>query len=276
MEIGRVNNLTIKRKVEFGFYLLDEKENEVLLPNRYAPPGCEIGQTIDVFIYLDSEDRIIATTEKPFAQLDSFAFLNVVDVNTIGAFLDWGLPKNLLVPFKEQKHKMEVGKSYVVFIYLDDTTGRVVASSKLDKFLDKKPTKFEENQEVDLLVFQQTDMGFKAIINDSHQGVLYKNEVFQSLKYGDSVKGYIYKVREDGKIDLILHKPGYEKIDSISKQILDTLAKYKGFIDLDDNSSPEDIYRVFKISKKTYKKAIGALYKARLITIEQNGIKIVR
>ncbi|MCK5534900.1 GntR family transcriptional regulator [bacterium] len=273
VEIGKLNKLRVVKRVDFGIYLDGEDFGEILLPRRYVPENCEIDDIIEVFVYFDSEDRIIATTEKPYAMVGQFALLKVISVNSVGAFIDWGLPKDLLVPFREQKQKMEEGKSYVVFIYLDKSK-RIVASSKLDKFLDTMPINFQEGQEVELLVCCQTDIGYKAIINGCHGGILYKNEVFQILEKGQQIKGFIKKVRDDKKIDLCLHKPGYEKVGDLSERIIDTLKKRDGFISVGDKSSPKIIYDMFGVSKKTYKKAIGVLYKKRLITFEDNGIKL--
>lgn len=273
-EIGKLNTLRVVKELDFGIYLDGEQLGEILMPRRYVPAGTKPGDKLEVFIYLDSEDRFIATTERPFASVGDFALLDVVGVNSVGAFLDWGLPKDLLVPFREQKQKLEVGKSYVVFVYLDVDTNRIVASAKPEKFLDRSPADFEEGEEVDLLILSKTDLGYKAMINKTHTGVLYKNEVFESLEKGQQLKGYIRKIRPDGKVDLILHKPGYEKVDDISKQILDKLKEKNGFIALNDKSSAESIYEMFRVSKKTYKKAIGALYRERVITIEDAGIRL--
>lgn len=274
-EIGKLNILNVVKELDFGIYLDGKQLGEILMPRRYVPAGTKPGDDLEVFIYLDSEDRFIATTEKPFAMVGDFALLDVVGVNSIGAFLNWGLPKDLLVPFREQKQKLEVGNSYVVFVYLDMETNRIVASAKPEKFLDRSPSNFEEGEEVELLILNKTDLGYKAMINKTHTGVLYKNEVFQPLEKGQQLKGYVRKVRPDGKVDLILHKPGYEKVDDISKQILDKLKEKNGFIMLNDKSSAESIYDMFRVSKKTYKKAIGALYRERIITIEENGIRLI-
>ncbi|MBI5739994.1 MAG: GntR family transcriptional regulator [Nitrospirae bacterium] len=275
METGKFNRLKVLREVDAGVYLDDEELGEILLPRSYVPEGCKTGDTVEVFIYYDSEDRLVATTERPYAMVGEFAFLKVVEVNPVGAFLDWGLPKDLLVPFSEQRHRMEEGKSYIVFIYLDDRTGRIVASPKLNKFLDKHLLEFQEGQGVELLIYDQTGMGYKAIINNSGRGVLYKNEVFQTLNKGQRITGFIKKVRADGKIDLRLQKPGYENIDDAAGKIMDKLKARGGFIAVTDKSSPDIIYDLFCMSKKTYKKAAGALYKKRLITIGSNGITLL-
>ena len=275
VEIGKLNTLRVVKEVDFGLYLDGIDRDEILLPLRYIPAGCQVDDDIEVFIYLDSEDRIIATTEKPFAMVGQFAFLEVVAVNSVGAFMDWGLPKDLLVPFSEQKVKMEEGKSYTVFLYFDEASQRIVASGKLEKFIDHTPVGFQEGDEVDLLVCNQTDLGYSSIINGTHMGMLYKNEVFQPLSRGQKVKGYIKKLREDNKIDLILYKPGYEKVDDFSDVILEKLKDQGGFIAVTDKSPSEEIYKLFGVSKKTYKKAVGALYKQKLISLEEDGIKLI-
>ncbi|MCK5822909.1 MAG: GntR family transcriptional regulator [Bacteroidales bacterium] len=274
-EIGKINKLQILREVDFGVYLDGDDYGEILMPKKYLPENYKIDDFIEAFVYLDSEDRIVATTEKPYAMVDDFAFLKVVAVNEFGAFLDWGLIKDLLVPFNQQKQKMEEGQSYLVYIYLDEKSERIAASSKLDKFLDKQPVDYKEGQEVNLIISKQTNIGYKAIINNTHWGVIYKNEVFQTLTKGQKIKGYIKKIREDEKIDLSLYKKGYEKVDDSLNIILEILENHDGFISVTDKSSPETIYEMFGISKKTYKKSIGALYKKKLISIENNGIKLI-
>lgn len=274
-EVGKWNKLKVLKELDFGMYLDAQELGEILLPVRYIPKDCKIGDDIDVFIYYDSEDRVIATTDKPFAEVGDFALLEVVAVNDIGAFLDWGLMKDLFVPFREQKQKMETGRTYVVYIYIDDMGGRILGSAKVENFLDKTPPEFIEGQEVDLIIYTQTDIGYKAIVNNTHTGMLFDTDVFRTLHRGEHTKGYIKKIREDQKIDLILDKPGYEKVDDISKKILDKLTAENGFIPLSDKSPADAIYDTFGISKKTFKKAIGALYKARMIVLEEDGIRII-
>ncbi len=273
--IGLMNELEVVKIVDFGVYLDGGPQGEILMPKRYVPENCEVGNTVEAFIYLDSEDRLVATTDKPFAMVGDFARLKVVSTTAIGAFLDWGLPKDLLVPFREQQVKMEEGKSYLVFVYLDDESQRIVASSKLDKFLDNLPVDYEAGEEVDLIIAGQTDLGYKTIIDNSHWGLLFKNEVFQKLAIGDRVKGFIKNIRPDEKIDLSLEKAGYEKIDSISQSVLDKLKAAEGFLPYNDKTSPEIISKIFGISKKNFKKAVGSLYKQRLISIEDGGIKLL-
>lgn len=274
-EIGKYNTLEIVKELDFGLYLDGKELGEILLPKRYVPVNVSIGDSIEVFIYHDSEDRIIATTEMPNAIVGDFALMQVIAVNQVGAFLDWGLKKDLLVPFREQKKKMEEGNSYVVFVYLDSESKRIVASAKLDKFLDNIPAEFEINQEVDLLIIDKTDLGYKAIINQTHSGMLYENEVFIPLKRGMKVKGFIKNIREDEKIDLYLQKAGFEKVDDFAEIFIKYLSDNKGFTVITDKSPSEKIYDTFGVSKKTFKKSIGALYKKRIISIEENGIKLI-
>ena len=273
-DIGKINNLKIVKEVDFGIYLDGGEHGEILLPSRYVPENCKVDEILKVFIYLDSEDRFIATTEKPYAMVGDFALLKVVAVGSVGVFLDWGLPKDLLVPFREQSPNMEEGKSYMVRIYVDKKSNRIAATTRLDRYLDNEPACFQAGEEVELLICNQTDIGYKAIINNTHWGVLYTNEVFQPLKSGQVIKGYIKKVRDDNKIDLSLHKPGYERVDDVTEIILNVLKQKGGFLPVTDKSSPETIYKLFGVSKKTYKKAIGAIYKKKLITIENDGIKL--
>ena len=274
-EIGVFNNLRVIKEVDFGVYLDGGEHEEILLPRKYVPENCKVDDNIRVFIYLDSEDRFIATTETPYAMVGDFALLKVVAVESVGAFLDWGLLKDLLVPFGEQSPTMEKDKSYIVRIYVDKQSNRIAATTRLDRYLDNTPGNFHAAQEVELLICNQTDIGYKAIINGTHWGVLYSNEVFQPLKSGQKIKGYIKKVREDNKIDLSLHKPGYERVDDITDTILNVLKEQGGFISVTDKSSPETINKLFGVSKKTYKKAIGAIYRKRLITMESDGIRLI-
>lgn len=274
-QIGKLNHLEVLKELDFGIYLDGGDLGEILMPKRYVPEGTMLGDFIEAFIYLDSEDRLIATTEKPLAQIEEFALLEVVSVTPVGAFLNWGLPKDLFVPFREQRKPMELGKKYLVYVYLDTDSKRIAASSKIENYLDNIPVDYDENEEVDLIIVNETDLGYNAIIDYSHLGVLYKNEVFQELNPGDRVQGYIKKIRPDGKIDLRLDKIGYEKITSFVDRIIVELQKNKGFLPLTDKSSPEEIYKTFKISKKNFKAAIGALYKKRFIALEDNGIRLL-
>jgi uncharacterized protein len=274
VNIGKYNTLRVIKEVDFGVYLDGEQEGEILMPVRYVPKNCKVGDSVDVFLYLDSEDRPVATTEKPYAQVGEFAMLRVKSVNKIGTFLDWGIMKDLLVPFREQKVTMEEERSYLVYIYVDAESKRIVASAKLNKFLNKTVPEYTVGQQVDLVVESETDLGFKAIVNNSHWGILYENEVFEQLDKGLKIKGYIKKIRTDDKIDLSLQPIGYDKVDPISQMILDQLNGVGGFIAVSDKSDAEQVYRVFGISKKSFKQAIGALYKKRLITIGTDGIRL--
>lgn len=274
-EIGKINHLEVVKEVDFGIYLDGGDLGEILMPKRYVPEGTMLGDVLEAFIYLDSEDRLLATTEKPLAMVEEFALLEVVSVAPVGAFLNWGLPKDLFVPFREQRKPMEVGQKYLVYVYLDTDTKRIAASSKIEHYLDNIPVDYDENEEVDLIIVNETDLGYNAIIDNCHLGILYKNEVFQPLNSGDRVPGFIKKIRTDGKIDLCLQKSGYEKISSFVDRIIVELQKNKGFLPLTDKSSPEEIYKVFKISKKNFKAAIGALYKKRFVALEENGIRLL-
>ncbi|TLX72815.1 GntR family transcriptional regulator [Labilibacter sediminis] len=277
VEIGKYNVLKVVKDLDFGLYLDGGEDlGEILIPRRYVPVNCTVGSELEVFIYLDSEDRLIATTEMPDAIVGEFACLEAVSVGKVGAFLDWGLPKDLLVPFREQKVNIEKGRKYVVYVYLDDESGRIAASSKIEKFLDNLPPEYEEGQEVDIMITAKTDMGFKAIINGLHTGVIYANEVFRKLYKGDKFKAYIKKVRDDDKIDLMLEKPGYQKVDSIAQAILDKIKSCGGFMDVTDKSPADEISRRFGVSKKSFKKAIGSLYKQRIIAIEDEGIRLLK
>lgn len=275
LTIGQTYTLDVVKAVEFGFYLDAENLGEILLPVRYAPQDLVEGDAIDVFLYMDSEDRYVATTLQPKVSIDQFAYLKVVDVNKVGAFLDWGLAKDLFVPFAEQHRPMEVDHSYLVYVYLDRVHQRITASSKIDNFLDdEKPHNYKPQQAVDLIIANSTTLGFKAIINHSHWGVLYKNEVHQRLSFGQYKKGFIKHIRPDGKIDLSL-QGGQETRDKYAKIILIYLNKQGGFAPVHDKSDPQLISDLFGMSKKAFKKAIGGLYKERIISIEKDGIRLL-
>ena len=275
-EIGKFNTLEILRETDNGVYLDGGEHGEILMPRKYVEEEMKEQGTAEVFVYTDSEDRLVATTEKPLATVGEFARLTVKATAKFGAFLDWGLAKDLLVPFSEQRGKMQEGNSYWVYVYLDLLTNRVVASAKLHKFLDNTPPEYTKGQEVSLIILEETDLGYKAIINQEHTGMLYKNQVFRQLEIGSQTKGYIAKIRNDEKIDLMLEEPGYEKVDSISEKILTALEASGGFMAVSDKSSPEMIKAMFGISKKNFKKAIGGLYKKRLITFVSDGIKMLK
>jgi len=272
-QLGQINHLKIVRKVDFGFYLDGENLGEILMPKRYIFPEMKIGDTIEVMVYLDGEERLLATTEIPLAQVGDFAYLKVNKIENVGAFLDWGLSKELLVPFSEQKVKMEEGKSYVVYVYIDKITDRIAGSMKLEKFISKEKPEYTINQEVDLLIWTLTDVGYKAIINNQHIGVIYKNEIFRKISSGQKIKGYIKKIRDDLKIDLTLDKIGYTKIDNFAQIILNAIEKAGGFLPYNDKTDPEIIYNIFGMSKKVFKQSIGNLFKQRFIEITPEGIK---
>lgn len=261
--------------MDFGVYLDGGSDGEILLPKRYVPEVCEIGDTVQVFIYNDSEDRLIATTEKPYAMVGEFAALEVVEVNEVGAFLDWGLMKNLMVPFREQKLKMEEGRRYPVFVFVDFDSKRITASAKIEKFVDESKPELEVGQEVDLLIYKKTDMGWKAVINQQYTGVLYDNEIFKEIHTGETMKGFVKQIRPDDKIDLMLQKAGFEKIDDFTLKLHALLKEADGFLPFTDKSQADDIYEEFGISKKTFKKAVGDLYKKRQILLEPDGIRLV-
>lgn len=273
--IGKYNYLTIERVTSVGMFLSDVEGEEVLLPNQYITDDMQVGDQIKVFVYLDSEDRPVATTQTPKIIRNEFAFLEVKDVSEYGAFLDWGLIKDLFVPFREQPQPMEIGEWHVVFLYLDQKSQRLLASAKIDKFLENERLTVQEGEEVNLLVWQKTDLGYNVVVNQYHKGLIYANEVFQPLQIGDSIKGYVKKIREENKLDISLQKAGYEVVEPVSKQILEEVEKSSGFLNLSDNSSPEEIYARLKISKKVFKKAIGGLYKQGIIRIEEDGIYLV-
>jgi hypothetical protein len=277
MILGKVNTLIANRSTENGFYFIDEEENEVLLPNKYVSETLNSGDSLSVFIYKDSEDRIVATTAKPTIQRHQFAYLKVLDVNKVGAFLDWGLDKDLLVPFFEQDQKMEAGKSYVVYLYLDQETDRLVASSKVQDFIEDEDIDLKEGQEVKLIVTKKTDLGFKVIIDNLFEGLIYHNEIFKPVGVGDTLTGYVKPLREDGKIDVILQKAGYKNvIEPNSNLIIDKIKANDGFLPLNDKSSPEAIYKEVGMSKKAFKKTIGSLYREKLILIEKNGLYLTK
>jgi hypothetical protein len=274
LQIGVYHTLKIDRETKVGLFLVNETD-DVLLPNKYVPNDFTIGDDLTVFVYLDHEERPVATTLKPLITLNSFAVLKVNYINKFGAFLNWGMEKDLFVPFKEQARPMEKDKRYIVTMYLDKQTGRLAASSKINQFLDKEPLDVEVGQEVDLMVSHITDIGINAIINGKFRGLAYQNEVFETVSPGYKTKGYIKTIRPDGKIDVSFQKQGFEAIDDSSQQVLEALKQNDGVLQLNDNSHPEEIKSVLKMSKKTFKKAIGSLYKQKLIDINNEGIQLV-
>ncbi|RED92058.1 CvfB family protein [Marinoscillum furvescens] len=273
IEIGKVNTLKVLKQTEQGLYVGDDVE-EILLPNKYIPEEARAGDMLDVFIYTDSEDRLIATTLTPKIQRDEFAYLKVKETTRFGAFLDWGLEKDLLVPFKEQLDKMYAGESYLVYMYLDDVTDRLVASSHLNKFLETEDIDLEEGESVEILIGEPTDIGYQCIVNDTYKGLVYKNEVFKAVQPGDRTMAYVKQVRPDKKIDLSLEPIGYESIEPNADKVMKQLRSNDGYLSLHDKSDPEAIKNSLQMSKKVFKKAIGALYKKRLIELEQDGIRL--
>lgn len=274
VEIGKYNTLAVIAVTPNGVYLDGKDLGEILLPNRYIPTNCQVGSNITVFIYLDSAQRLVATTEKTLGQVGEFVSLKVVQVNKMGAFLDWGLPKDLLVPYNQQHTKMEVGKYYLVRIFLDQHTDRIAASSKLDKFIDIWPAHYQQGDKVKLIIGGKTDLGFKAIVNDLHWGLLYDNEIFQPLRIGKKIDGYIKQVREDGRLDLILTRGSKNKVNSFADKLVDAMQKNNGFLPLHDKSAPEQIQRTLGVSKKTFKATVGNLLKKGRLTIEKDGIRL--
>ncbi|MDH4874349.1 S1-like domain-containing RNA-binding protein [Pseudomonas sp. BN515] len=274
---GRFNSLQVAKHTEFGLYLDGGPDGEILLPRRYVPKDqpTEVGDWLNVFLYLDSEDRPVATTLKPKVQVGGFASLKVVEINRIGLFLDWGLPKDLLLPHSEEKRPLQVGDYCVVHVYLDKRTRRITATARLDRYLDQTPPRYKPGQEVDLLVVDKTDLGFKAIIDGKHWGLIHKNEMFKFVRSGMREKGYIKEIRDDGKISLSLQPVGAEAVSGLGEQIIAALRAEGGMLNLSDKSPPEVISQRFGVSKGNFKKAIGGLYKQGLIRIEDDRIELL-
>ena len=275
--LGKKLKLKVIKIDDIGVFLKSKHYfNNILLPQKYVPLNLKIEDYIDVFIYKDSEDRIIATSLKPYIEIGKFAFLKVKEVNKIGAFLDWGLPKDLFLPFSEQKEKVVVNKIYLVYAYIDSKSDRITASSKIDKFLVSQKNELTLNEKVEILIYEETKIGLKVIVNNKFKGILYKNEIFREVNLGQKTSGYIKKIREnDGKLDITLLKNGFEGIDSLSKRIINKLKTHKGELKLSDNSDPELIYDILGMSKKKFKKSIGVLYKSGKIIIKKNKIVLV-
>ncbi len=272
MEFGRLQDLEILRETGSGLFLGDEEGNDILLPGKYIPDNFKIGEMLEVFVYKDGEGRLIATTMNPKITLHEFELLRVEKVNNHGAFMDMGIEKDLFVPFREQQAKMLEGRYYMIFMYIDEDTERLVGSNQINRFLDDEEITVKPGEEVDILVWEPTDLGYNVIINDLHKGLVYDNEVFTQLRPGHRRKAYIKNVRDDNKIDVILQKPGYQNIvEPNAKKIMDYLESKKGFIPLTDKSDPDEIVFHLEMSKKTFKKAIGLLYKKRLVRLEKDG-----
>ncbi|RRV25745.1 GntR family transcriptional regulator [Pseudomonas sp. o96-267] len=275
--IGRMNSLQVVKHTDFGLYLDGGADGEILLPKRYIPKDTpsEVEDWLNVFLYLDSEDKLIATTLKPKIQLGEFASLKVVDINRVGLFFDWGLPKDLLLPHSEEKRPLQIGEYCVIYLYLDKRTRRLTATARLDRHLDKVPSNYQVGQEVDLLVVERTDLGFKAIIDGKHWGLIHKNELFKFIRSGMREKGYIKELRADGKISLSLQPIGHEAASGLAEQIIERLRAQGGVLALGDKSPPELISEHFRVSKGNFKKAIGGLYKQGLIRIHDDRIELL-
>lgn len=275
LHLGIKNTLRILRGTGVGMFLGDDEGNDVLLPKKYVPENAIVGDDIEVFIYRDSEDRIIATNLEPKIQLNQFACLQVKSVTAIGAFLDWGLEKDLFVPFREQNKKMEEGRWYAVYLYLDEETDRLVASCKVNRYFEKENIDLQIGQEVDLLIFEETDLGLNAVINNKYKGLIYENEIFQRIKIGTRTKGFVKNIRDDNRVDLSLQKQGYANVEPNAERILEKLKANNGFLDVTDKSDANYVMYQLEMSKKTFKKAIGALYRQKIIRIEEDGIYLV-
>ena len=274
VKLGRYNQLEVVKKVEFGVYLDGDEDGEILLPKKYVPEDCEEGDMLNVFIYLDMEERLVATTLQPYAQVGDFACLEVAWVNEYGAFLDWGLMKDLFVPFREQKAKMQKGRRYVVHIHVDEESYRIMASAKVERYLSDERPEYQPGEEVEVMVWQRTDLGYKVIVDNKFSGMLFHNEVFRQLEIGMRLPAYIKQVRPDGKIDLELQKAGFHKVDDFAEVLLQYIRDNGGRTSINDKTDAETIYDAFGVSKKTFKKAVGNLYRKRLIVLEDGGIRL--
>lgn len=272
--LGKYNQLEVVKEVDFGVYLNGGDDGEILLPTRYVPEGCRPGDILNVFIYLDNEERLIATTLQPLVQVDEFACLEVAWVNEYGAFLDWGLMKDLFVPFREQKMKMQKGHRYVIHAHVDENSYRIMASAKVEKYLSKEMPPYQQGEEVNVMIWQKTDLGYKVIVDNRFGGLVYQREIFQVLEPGMKMQAYVRQVREDGKIDLTLQKDGFQKVDDFSEVLFLYIKEQGGYTHLNDKSAAEEIYETFGVSKKTFKKAVGDLYKKRLILLVEDGIRL--
>ncbi len=281
VKIGDFNRLKVKELARregygpiFGVYLEGGREGDILMPQKYVPEGVKPGDEIDCFVYLDQEERLVATTEKPLAKVGDFAWLKCSWVNEYGAFLDWGITKNLFCPFREQKKRMEVGNSYIVHIHVDEESYRLMASAKVEHYLSHDTPSYKTNDEVDLLVWQKTDLGFKVIVDNKFGGLVYQDQIFQYIHSGDRLKGYVAQVRADGKLDITLQPTGRRETEDFAQTLLQWLKDNGGECPLGDKSDAEDIKRMFQVSKKTFKRAVGALYKQHRIVLEGNGFRL--
>ena len=274
VKLGKYNQLEVVKTVDFGVYLNGDDDGEILLPSRYVPEGCKPGDVLNVFIYLDNEERLVATTLEPYVQVGEFACLEVAWVNEYGAFLDWGLMKDLFVPFREQKMKMQKGRRYVVHAHVDEDSYRIMASAKVERYLSKEHPEYQPGDEVEVMVWQKTDLGYKVIVDNQFSGLVYQKEIFKPLEPGMRMQAFIRQVREDGKIDLTLQKDGLQKVGDFAEILLQYIKDNGGHTPLNDKSAAEEIYDTFGVSKKTFKKAVGDLYKKRLIVLVEGGIQL--
>lgn len=276
IRVGQVNSLEVVKLADFGIFLDAGEFGTTLLPNKYVPEGVQMGDHLDVFLYFDSENQLSATTNTPIAQVGEWGLMSVEGVNSTGAFVNWGIKeKDLLVPFSEQRGRLRQGQKLLVYVYNDKASGRVVGTTKFNKLLDKTPANYKKNQQVDLIIAERSELGFKAIVNGQHWGMIFSSDVFGKLFIGKRLIGYIKTIREDGKIDLSLQKVGVDRLDDLSSKILEQLEKNDGFLPLNDKSTPDAIFTVFRTSKGTFKKTIGGLYKQGKIVIEKEGIRLV-
>ncbi|MDR0802033.1 S1-like domain-containing RNA-binding protein [Fluviicola sp.] len=275
MELGVYNELRLDRFTDPGAYLEDEEGNDVLLPTKYVDPSFQIDDLVNVFLYKDSEGRIIATTLVPKILVNQFAFLKIVEVNQYGAFAEWGVEKHLLIPFREQPKPLEEGKHYFIYMYIDEATQRLVGTSRIGMYIRPVTDEIQENEAVDLLVWEFTDLGLKVLVNNQFQGLIFKNDLHRRVRMGETLKGFVRKVRSDGKLDIVLQPAGYEKIDTLSRKFLAMLHDNDGFLDLTDKSDPEEIQYRTGWSKKLFKQVVGNLYKQRLISLHENGITLI-
>ncbi len=274
VRLGRYNQLEVVKEVDFGVYLDGGDDGEILLPTRYVPEDCQPGDMLNVFIYLDNEERLVATTLTPYAQVGDFACLEVAWTNQYGAFLDWGLMKDLFVPFREQKNKMEKGERYVVHVHLDEDSYRIMASAKVERYLSSDMPPYHPGDGVEILVWQRTDLGYKVIVDNRFGGLIYATDVVRPLSTGTKTEAYVRQVRPDGKIDIVLQPDGPRKVDDFAEVLLDYIRQHDGFTTFQDKTPAEDIYATFGVSKKTFKKAVGDLYKKHLVTLEEGGIRL--
>jgi len=274
--VGEIVELEAFKTMPQGVYLITEKGQEILLPNKYVPAGLEMGEMVEVFIYTDSEDRIIATTVEPKIKLNSLAFLKCVDVNQYGAFFEWGIEKDLLIPFAEQANPVRAGITYLVYLYRDNLTNRLVGSTKIGKFIKHNPLEIIPGDQVDLLVSGETEIGYKVIVNGEHYGMVFKNEVFKTIKLGDKLKGYLQRVRADNKLDITLNSASLSDVEVLANKIYERILKEKGTINISDKSAPEVIYKEFQVSKKAFRRAVGMLYSDRKVIITPTTIELVK